>query len=351
MTDYLHATHGDPSASQVRKKGRKLNTIIEEEIEDSSPRRARKHGAAEVKIEKWLSPMADHFPTPRGFHFMAAPILPSSPSAASADESASSHSSSPDASDRWRRMSSMSDGTEFDDIYDVSENEEDRRKSKKLARGPREKHDSGSPSGSSQGSRGSLASLPPLMIPPKRDTSNNEAWSGHGDFKCKIISPVPPTPPSGVALSPAMLEFMNAQQLLALPTISAPPSLDGSLSSDQLAQLSAPPTPIIGSKDVEEEDWSGVQLQPGALATLQSLSTVSTPTSDADFVEHVIELPTNSEPPREEMAERRRPAVADVCQPSGQRGQGRVPERQVLPRTRTRPARCWRHRAKHGASS
>ncbi len=310
MTDFIR---GDPSASLGRTKGRLLNTIIEEEGgEDQTPRHAaqlqrRKHGGvSEVKIEQWLSPMSDHFPTPRGFHFLAAPILPESPSTASVEESISPASSSPNASSPWNSTSAMTDATDFDDIYNVSENEEERRKESKRPFGSRQRQDCDSESSSPGGSRGSLSSLPQLVIPTGRDTSS-KVWSGRPDLRNKIISPVAPTPTSGVPMSPAMVQFMNVQQSLEVPTISAPPSLDGSLNSDQMAQMSAPPTPVIGTEDDGDEDWSGVRLQPGALATLQSLSTLSTPTSDVDFAEQVIELPMrDEEPPREEMAERRR---------------------------------------------
>ncbi|TPX17472.1 uncharacterized protein E0L32_003115 [Thyridium curvatum] len=276
-----NATYRPPSPPAGRRKGRQLNTIIEEDHDDmasshgAGARRAR--GQSNAKIEQWLSPLSDHFPTPRGFHFLAAPILPSSPSTASADESSSPSSSSAP----WRRASTMTDVTDFDDLYDVSDEEDDRRS---MART--------SSIGRQHSIRRSAAkpapnALPPLVIPAERESSK-----GAFDAKKSITSPVPPTPPAQVAMSPAMYSFMQAQQSLGVPTISAPPSLDGSLTSDQMAQMSAPPTPVIGAEDQDSGDWSGVQLQPGALATLRALSSSS---SDIDLneprEEQVIEVP------------------------------------------------------------
>jgi SAM-dependent methyltransferase len=111
----------------------------------------------------------------------------------------------------------------------------------------------------------------PLVIPPTRDESD-EIWSAVDEMK-KITSPLPLTPSANLPMSPAQMEFFGKQQALVIPTISAPPSLDGSLSSEQLATMSAPPTPVIGNDEsTTESAWTGVHLQPGALATLHALS-------------------------------------------------------------------------------
>ncbi|KAI1436583.1 methyltransferase domain-containing protein, partial [Xylaria sp. CBS 124048] len=89
-------------------------------------------------------------------------------------------------------------------------------------------------------------------------------------------------------MSPKAVSFTQLQQAQEVPTISAPPSLDGSLTSDQMTAMSAPITPIMSLAD--EVDWSGVQLQPGALETLQALS--GSDVSDEEYQpEQVIEVP------------------------------------------------------------
>ncbi|WYZ42946.1 hypothetical protein EsH8_VI_000645 [Colletotrichum jinshuiense] len=264
---------------------------MEEENEDiqyATDNRQPRSKTSQMKIEAWLSPLSDHFPTPRGFHFLSAPIMPSSPSASSADESNSPSTSS----NPWNnnRSSVMTDVTEFDDLYDVTDEDEpvavrrvpSRKSSVRRRNSSRDET-------AKQTAAGARRALPPLVIPGTRNTST-EDWSA--GLKKALASPVPPTPPTRVEMSPQVISFMQAKQAQEVPTISAPPSLDGSMSSEQLAQMSAPPTPIIGSDNGKEEDWSGVRLQPGALATLHALSgdNDSLHGHDHDHSEQVLEI-------------------------------------------------------------
>ncbi|CAK7235929.1 hypothetical protein SBRCBS47491_009463 [Sporothrix bragantina] len=359
MSDFTIAQRGALIPSQERRlECRYLNTIMEEaDFSDASPtqnarspmsvpmklhqqqqqlyhqhqqrltgdrqREDRRHGSndeREQKVEMWLSPMSDHFPTPRGFHFLSAPILPSSPSTASMDHEADidDDESSPDSnspSSPWNRSASVStDVTEFDDIYNASDDESTARKRKLRASGIG-RYSSASRRTSSAMSRLSSSSseetrkmLPQLTIPSRPAISLADP-----DPKL-CTSPMAPTPSAQVPMSPAIMSFMQKHHALDVPTVSAPPSLDGSLTSEQMsqmsAQMSAPPTPIIGAADDEGTNnggWAGVQLQPGALATLQSLAR-----SDAGSVmdmslepERVIEIPAEEEQPVEEMSENR----------------------------------------------
>ncbi|KAK7738974.1 hypothetical protein SLS62_011331, partial [Diatrype stigma] len=241
------------------------------------------------KIAQWLTPRSEHFPTPRGFHFLSAPILPESPSTASFDES---NSPSTIASNAWNRQSVSTDVTEFDDIYDVSDDDGDDLRSKPARASSLKRVNSSRASTSRNVGAQSLAShrgLPQLVIPAQSE-ENVVNWPDRRDLK-KLASPVPPTPPAKVEMSPAVMSYIQAQQAKDVPTISAPPSLDGSLSSDQMATMSAPPTPIIGAEEcAHNADWSGVQLQPAALATLQALSGADEGDQESR-PEQVIELP------------------------------------------------------------
>src|SRR5690606_10263467 len=120
--------------SSLARRQNTLNPIIEEDSDDcQSPRhgmgqghghQARRADTSHLKIEAWLSPMSDHFPTPRGVNYPPAPILPSSPSASSADDSSPAASSNP-----WNRTSLATENTEFEDLYDVSDDEYANRRS------------------------------------------------------------------------------------------------------------------------------------------------------------------------------------------------------------------------------
>ncbi|KPM45427.1 hypothetical protein AK830_g1082 [Neonectria ditissima] len=270
---YRAPRYQSPESSLARRQRAGLNPIIEEDSDNDLVQNAgmnHRGRRAELKIEAWLSPMSDHFPTPRGVHYLSAPVLPSSPSTDSNADLSPAASSNP-----WNRASTLTEATEFEDLYDVSEGEDEVPKlPARMA---------------SFKSRMAAAKQPtPLVIPASRENSA-EAWSAVDELK-KLSSPVPLTPSVQFTMSPAQVEFMGMQHTMDVPTISAPPSLDGSLTSEQLAAMSAPPTPIIGPGEITtEEAWAGVQLQPGALATLQALST-----GDEDPHEHpaqVIEVP------------------------------------------------------------
>ncbi|RGP79112.1 hypothetical protein FLONG3_2794 [Fusarium longipes] len=242
-------------SSLARKHRGRLNPIIEEDSDDgmaqNGGRRLRRTGNAQLKIEAWLTPMSDHFPTPRGIHYLSAPVLPSSPSADSATDTSPTTSSNP-----WNRQSVATEATEFEDLYDVTDDEDDmlRRKASAKSR------------------QASTRQPTPLVIPATRDNSV-ESWSAVDNMKKSLTSPVPLTPSVKLTMSPAQMEFMHEQHAAPTPTMSAPPSLDGSLTSEQLAAMSAPPTPIIGNEESATDDaWAGVQLQPGALATLHALA-------------------------------------------------------------------------------
>ncbi|KAK4240702.1 hypothetical protein C8A03DRAFT_12972 [Achaetomium macrosporum] len=285
-----------------RRHGRTLNPIMEEpeQTGDSFVERRMNRRSME-KIEQWLSPMSDHFPTPRGQHFLAAPILPATPSCVPSDceadldnDDASSQASSSNPSLQWNtshnRDSIMTDVTEFDDLYDVSDDELTRRQ-RLEANGINRQGSARSLRRTSRASIEQRRSLARLVIPEEPALTAAK----------KLMSPIPPTPPSAVAMSPAVKSFMELRQAQEVPHVSAPPSLDGSINSEEMAQMSAPPTPMIGAEDSEDEEWSGVRLQPGALETLQALSG-----SESEYEEEpaqVIEVPqemteANRRPPR-----------------------------------------------------
>ncbi|KAG9228362.1 hypothetical protein BJ875DRAFT_477673 [Amylocarpus encephaloides] len=280
-------TYSPPAPAQARKTQRALNTIVEHE--ESSQLSARimmdRRRSQELKASRtaeWLSPQSDNFPTPRGNHFMPAPT-PESLAYSDTESIISATSSATPSSAPWTRTSFTTEATDFDDLYDVSSDEDSRRKNAMRRRSATRQTSRGNRSSiDSIASKASRNALPTLAIP-----SQGDPWPGHEAFKA-LTSPIPPTPPPKVPMSPALFQYLQSQEV---PSGSAPPSLDGSLSSDQLAVMSVPQTPEIGSVCGEDEDlWgNGVQLQPAALATLQALSG-----SESDYEhqpEQVIELP------------------------------------------------------------
>ncbi|KAM5356089.1 hypothetical protein ACJ41O_002735 [Fusarium nematophilum] len=257
MADTRTRNYFPQDSSLARRNRGYLNPIMEEDSDDgaahnaNASRRARRADTSQLKIEAWLSPMSDHFPTPRGMHYLAAPVLPSSPSTDSAADTSPTASTNP-----WNRHSIATEATEFEDLYDATDDENDLPQRK-----------------SSLKSRQASTKQPTRLVIPATRDNTVEPRSAVDGLKKTLASPVPLTPSAQLAMSPFQMSFMDQQHALEIPTISAPPSLDGSLTSEQLAAMSAPPTPVIGNEEVTTEDaWAGVQLQPGALATLHALS-------------------------------------------------------------------------------
>ncbi|KAI9053935.1 hypothetical protein LZ554_002879 [Drepanopeziza brunnea f. sp. 'monogermtubi'] len=275
---------------------------VDEESTRGSVIEAHRGRDVSAKKANRLSPLSDHFPTPRGNHFMSAPIPQS-------DESSDAGSISPSlASAPWTRDSYTTEATEFDDLYDVSSDEEDRQRKYAARRNSaRQATQSKGSSADSSAARSLRTFLPALVIPSQ---GAGDPWPGVAAFKA-MTSPVPPTPPPKVPMSPAIFKYLQSREV---PSCSAPPSLDGSLTSDQMAQMSAPPTPDIGNgSDADKDEWgTGVQLQPAAMATLQALS-------GGDYLfeqqtEQVIEL-THTTPevsPVREMQQSLPPLVTNI---------------------------------------
>ncbi|KAK0717041.1 hypothetical protein B0T26DRAFT_647650 [Lasiosphaeria miniovina] len=300
MSDFvlLPRTFRPPSPQGRRRLGRTLNPIMEEpeqtkEALAAGERRRRLRQPTE-KIEQWLSPLSDHFPTPRGLHFLAAPVVPATPSYQSSegevdldlDDTSSETSSSNPSSKMWNNRGSIgTDVTEFDDLYDVSDDEihrKERLMANGIGRQGSAKSSRSSLRTSSRSSTGSRRGLAPLVIPS--DAALVAA------AKKALASPIAPTPTSAVPMSPAIMSLMELRQSLEVPHMSAPPSLDGSMNSEELALMSAPPTPLIGAQDNVDEEWSGVRLQPGALETLHALSGSDTEYEESPTTQ-VIEVP------------------------------------------------------------
>ncbi|MCJ1370213.1 hypothetical protein MMC20_001425 [Loxospora ochrophaea] len=133
---------------------------------------------------------------------------------------------------------------DFDDLYDVSDCESDRDKD---ATPPA--HDrpismcTESTKRDSISSNGSRNQYPSLVIPSPRH------WPTISKFQKN--SPVPPTPPAKIPISPAVLSLLGRD----VPASSAPPSLDGSLTSDQINCFTAPATPDMQIPTITEERW------------------------------------------------------------------------------------------------
>lgn len=90
-------------------------------------------------------------------------------------------------------------------------------------------------------------------------------------------SPVPPTPPPKIPVSPQALSMLPK----SVPASHAPPSLDGgSVSSDQVSNISAPATPETQS--LPDNDWGAQGIQVQMDLDDSEHADISDPDADAD---------------------------------------------------------------------
>jgi len=112
---------------------------------------------------------------------------------------------------------------------------------------------------------------PSIIIP------SPSAWPTIDKLKSALSERVPPTPSQLLTPSTKALSSI-ASRNLQVPETSATPSLDGSMSSEEMEQLSCPATPETDNREsINLDEWSGpVQLDNQAFETLRHLGTLST---------------------------------------------------------------------------
>jgi len=237
----LPATTYQPPPRQVRR--RVLNTIIEDEQQSEIDGRNSTDDRSRNLTLKTssMSPQDQHsqslIPPASGWNGFTSPVSMST-------------SSSP----------SLSYRPDFDDLYDVTDEEGDEATVMNPAVFIRPASVcSDSTKRDSTSSTGSRKRFPSLVIP------SPSLWPTIQTIQsAKKHSPIPPTPPPKIPMSPAVLSFLTRD----IPTSTAPPSLDGSLSSEQLACSSAPVTPIMQINAGEVAQWGrDVRLRPDSLAS------------------------------------------------------------------------------------
>ncbi|PGH03439.1 hypothetical protein AJ80_08687 [Polytolypa hystricis UAMH7299] len=139
----------------------------------------------------------------------------------------------------WSRRHS-----DFDDLYDATDDDGDMSDDCSSIHSPAHSMAS-NPSYASKYSSSSRNKYPTIVIPPVRSSSMNTLHKN---------SPVPPTPPPKIPLSPEVLSRLPT----TVPALNKPPSLDGSEASDRGSGSSMPQTPEL--RNSNEVDWSNQQL-------------------------------------------------------------------------------------------
>ncbi|KAF2460049.1 hypothetical protein BDY21DRAFT_377589 [Lineolata rhizophorae] len=154
-------------------------------------------------------------------------------------------------SSTWRKKKIDPD---FDELYDVTDDESEEVPLKCSA--------------SAHPDNGSKSRFPSLVIP------SPSAWPTIEKLQKAQNAAISPACAPAVSPSARALSMLAAQQL-HVPATSATPSLDGSLTSEDLSSISCPSTPDLEKRnqDAEAERWDGtIQLHPNAMMTLNHLN-------------------------------------------------------------------------------
>lgn len=227
------------------------NTVIEDAPQVSVRRAPPQKLQERPKI---ISPMSDDFPTPRAnTTYVPVQSIPESPA------------SSDTQSDRESIWSKRSSSSEFDEMYDVSESETEELPLKLSASVKRHVNSSG------------RTRYPSIVIPSPSQWPTIE----------KLQSTTALSPPIKVILSPRALSHLQHRSL-CVPSSSAAPSLDGSITSEELAMSSCPSTPDLAQQADGESVWEApVQLDPSAFSLLRTINAED----EHEQLETVLEVP------------------------------------------------------------
>ncbi|KAH0276121.1 hypothetical protein KCU91_g4064, partial [Aureobasidium melanogenum] len=239
MATYVLPTTVYQPPPQVRREARV--TLIEDEVQVNIP---SYHYPAKLMI---TSPMSDDVPTPQG---LAATITPATDAAS-------------EVSSMWSQRSSKSS---FDSLYDVTDSEGEEVPLKLSASVKKHVVDK------------ERSKYPSLVIPsPSQWPSIHKPHT----FQAVGLSPAKLASPSAFSVWQA--------QTLRVPSGTSTPSLDGSLTSEELALSSCPSTPDLASRGEIVDEWEPpCQLHPDAFETLHQLSPEE---ASNEVIETVLDVP------------------------------------------------------------
>ncbi|KEQ62002.1 uncharacterized protein M437DRAFT_50737 [Aureobasidium melanogenum CBS 110374] len=240
MAKYILPTTVYQPPPQVRREARV--TLIEDEVQVNIP---SYHYPAKLTI---TSSMPDDVPTPRG---LAATITPATDATS-------------EVSSMWSQRNSKSS---FDSLYDVTDSEGEEVPLKLSASVKKHVVDK------------ERSKYPSLVIP-----SPSQWPSIH---KPHTFRPVGLSPATKLA-SPSAFSVWQAQRL-RVSSATSTPSLDGSLTSEELALSSCPSTPDLASRGEIVDEWEPpCQLHPDAFETLHQLSPEE---AASEVMEQVLDVP------------------------------------------------------------
>lgn len=247
------------TAAPARSSGEFRNTVIEDEPQVSL---RRAHPPQKLQSQQLVtSPFSDDFPTPRAnTSYQLHDVAEGSPNPSSSD-------SESDQSSLWSKRSS---NNSFDELYDVSESDSEEVPIK-LSSSVKKRI----------GGKDTKSRYPSIIIPSPGQWPTIE----------KLRSAHPLSPPIQVNIPASKMSQLHQHCLRIPSTTSSAPSLDGSLTSEELAMSSCPSTPDLHQVAGGENPWEPpLQLDPSAINLLEHLN------DDRQHIqqETVIEIPAEA---------------------------------------------------------
>lgn len=217
------------------------NTVIED-APQVSLRRAQPPRKLQPQ-QQVTSPFSDDFPTPRAnASYQLHDLADGSPNPSSSD-------SESEQSSLWSKRSS---NNSFDELYDVSESESEEVPIK-LSTSVKKRI----------GSKDVKSRYPSIIIPSPGQWPTIE----------KLRSAQPLSPPLKVNIPTSMMSQLQQRGMRVPSATSSAPSLDGSLTSEELAMSSCPSTPDLLQAADGENPWEPpLQLDPSAINLLARLN-------------------------------------------------------------------------------
>jgi SAM-dependent methyltransferase len=236
---------------------------------------AARYSTTSIYLPSAVSPSSvDDFPTPKARLFDMTPqVSPRFPV----------HSATYPPANRASRADS-----DFDSLYDITDNEAEvplhaSASVKKVATLPKRRR------------------FPSIVIP------SPSAWPTIEKLKSATASALPVTPQLLLTPSRRFLDMIDSHNL-QVPERSAAPSLDGSLTSEEMDKLSCPATPVSQRRRgsfSSVDSWGPVQLDLQAMETLQHLGNSPSTEQSEQQEEQLSQIAER----RDEMQEVSRPSL------------------------------------------
>lgn len=275
---YQPPTHVTSDVTSPLDRRTTLNTIIEDDPQDDFRFSNRQPSMLQRKVTMTIGTggtLAAGMFSPNARSYFSPTYTEDFPTPRASEQNTMRHSM--DDQNTPRRSTHLD---YFDELYDITddESEEDMEMEVPLHCSNSVKKTSISSLGTTS-ARSSRSRYPSLIIP------SPSAWPTIEKLKSAVTPLSPQQFSAQLSPGPNVLSKILARSLM-VPGSSATPSLDGSLTSEEMSNMSCPATPDMHNAATEDDAWDApVQLAPEAFETLQVLTEVEFREPETQIIE------------------------------------------------------------------